>query len=326
MLGYDPATLVGEMFWEFIDVQYHELVKENVRKGVSAIYEVELIHIDGRRVPAEVMGKSIMWKGQRVRAASLRDITERKLAEEVLQRHTTELEIVNKELESFIYSVSHDLRAPLRAISGFSSILAANAADRLNEKEKDYVERICGGTARMSQLIDDLLDLSRISQTEMQCERADLGKMAATVIAGLRDADPVRNVAVNTQAGLIAEADPRMIELAVSNLLENAWKFTSKKEKALIEFGTVNHPSYSPPESGGEQGRTVYFIRDNGAGFDPAYKDKMFLPFHRLHTRDEFEGTGIGLAIVNRIVHRHGGKLWAEGQVGKGATIYFTLG
>jgi signal transduction histidine kinase len=254
-----------------------------------------------------------------------------KLSEEALKQRTAELESVNRELESFIYSISHDLRAPLRAISGFSIILASKSFERLDPKEKDYLNRICDGTARMSRLIDDLLDLSRISQTEIKRKEVDLSNMASTIFAGLHDAESGRNVAINIQSGMMAQADPSMMEVALSNLLGNAWKFTSKTEKALIEFGTVDahHPINSPPESGGEQSRqdkTVYYVRDNGAGFDPAFKDKMFLPFHRLHAHDQFEGTGIGLSIVERIIRRHGGKVWAEGAEGHGASIYFTLG
>ena len=226
-----------------------------------------------------------------------------------------ELQSANKELESFIYSVSHDLRAPLRAIAGFSGIVASSCSDRLNEKERNYLERILDGTARMSQLIEDLLDLSRISQTEIVRKEIDLGAIASAIMAGLHDTETGRQVETNIKSRILALADARMMEVALSNLLGNAWKFTSKTETAVIEFGTIE-----------QDGKTIYFVRDNGAGFDPAYKDKMFLPFHRLHTRDEFEGTGIGLAIVERIVHRHGGRIWAEGEPGKGAAIYFSLG
>jgi PAS domain S-box-containing protein len=242
------------------------------------------------------------------------DITERIQAEEVINRSNAELSHLNRELESFIYSVSHDLRAPLRAISGFASIISASSRDRLNEKEKNYMVRILDGTARMSQLIDDLLDLSRISQSEIDRKKIDLSNMILTIIARLREAEAGRHAEINIQTGVIAQADPRVMEVALSNLLGNAWKFTSKTETPVIEFGTTE-----------QEGKTVYFIRDNGAGFDPTYKEKMFLPFHRLHTRDQFEGTGIGLAIVERIIHRHGGKIWADGEPGKGATIYFTL-
>jgi signal transduction histidine kinase len=183
----------------------------------------------------------------------------------------------------------------------------------------------------MSQLIDDLLDLSRISQTQLERGELDISSLASAIVSRLRESEPARQIDINIRDRMFARADSRMMELALSNLLGNAWKFTSKTEKALIEFGTLDahHPINSSPESGGEQSsqdKTVYYVRDNGAGFDPAFKGKMFLPFHRLHAHDQFEGTGIGLAIVDRIIRRHGGKVWAEGAEGQGATIYFTLG
>ena len=189
-----------------------------------------------------------------------------------------------------------------------------NNADKLDDKGKQYLSRIHAGTEKMSRLIDDLLNLSRISRQEMRRKSIDLSEMASSVVTELREADPGRNVRVYIEEALTADADPGLIEIVLSNLLGNAWKFTAKKEQARIEFGTVE-----------QNGKVVYYVRDNGAGFNQGYAGKMFLPFHRLHSESAFEGTGIGLAIVERIIHRHGGKVWAEGIEGKGATIYFSL-
>jgi PAS domain S-box-containing protein len=250
------------------------------------------------------------------------DITKRREAEEnVLSLHrdisarNAELEAANNEMEAFIYSVSHDLRAPIRVISGFSSMLQSGATDRLAQKEQDYLSRISAGAEKMSRLIDDLLDLSRITRQDIEKSEIDLSEIAAKLAAVSRQDNPGRNIELIVREGMTAFADPQLIEIALNNLLGNAWKYTSKTESAVIEFGTME-----------QDGKTVYYIRDNGAGFDPAFKDKMFLPFHRLHASDQFEGTGIGLAIVERIIRRHGGMVWAEGAEGQGATIYFTLG
>ena len=237
----------------------------------------------------------------------------KKLNDDLLKRND-DLEFANKELESFIYSVSHDLRGPIRAISGFSEMMMKDVADRLDEKGKRYFSRILDGTEKMSRLIDDLLNLSRISRQEIQCKEVDLSSMAASIITELLEIHPGRSVEVEIKGGLTAHADPGLIELVFSNLLGNAWKFTGKTEHARIEFGTAEQDE-----------KIIYYVVDNGSGFDQKYAGKMFWPFHRLHSEAEFEGTGIGLAIVDRIIGRHGGKVWAEGTEGKGATIYFTL-
>jgi signal transduction histidine kinase len=247
--------------------------------------------------------------------------SERKRAEDKIEslnadllKRNEELEFANKELESFIYSVSHDLRAPLRAISGFSEILMKDIADKLNEKEKRNLSRILDGTKKMSRLIDDLLNLSSISRKEVHRREVNLSAIAASIISELRETDPGSNVKVDIKEGLTAFADPGLIEIVLSNLLGNSWKFTAKNGHARIEFGTVE-----------QDGKIIYYVRDNGAGFDQQHAGNMFRPFHRLHSEAAFEGTGIGLAIVDRIISRHGGKVWAEGIEGKGATIYFSL-
>jgi light-regulated signal transduction histidine kinase (bacteriophytochrome) len=226
-----------------------------------------------------------------------------------------ELESVNKELEAFIYSVSHDLRAPIRSMSGFAKIIVTDYTDKLDAQGHDYLNRILKSSAKATRLIDDLLYLSKISRHEIARTKVDMSKNALSMVAELRESAPERGVEIDIKEGMTAFADPRLVEIVMTNLFGNAWKFTSRTDEARIEFGASE-----------QDGRTVYYIKDNGVGFDPNYADKMFLPFHRLHSDSEFEGTGIGLAIVERIIHRHGGRIWAEGEVGKGTTVYFTFG
>ena len=243
-----------------------------------------------------------------------RDTTEKRKAEQELVRRSAELEAANKELESFSYSVSHDLRAPLRGIEGFSQALQEDYASVLDATGKNYLDRIRAGTRRMGVLIDDLLNLARVTRAEMHRENIDLSKMASDVAKELQAAEPDRRVTVKVGKGLAVDGDNRLVRVALQNLLGNAWKFTSKRPDARIEFGSLR-----------SNGSKAYFVRDNGAGFDQAYAARLFGAFQRLHSMDEFPGTGIGLATVQRIIHRHGGKVWAEGAVNLGATIYFTL-
>jgi len=241
----------------------------------------------------------------------------RRLNEELEQRvdeRTHLLEAANKELESFSYSVSHDLRAPLRSIDGFSQILLRKFSDRLDDSGKDYLNRVSRASQRMGELIDDLLKLSRVSRADLKKQAIDLGRIASDAVQELRERQPARRVDFALQGKVIAEADGRLMRVALDNLLGNAWKFTGSQEKPRIEFGLLE-----------EEGKTIYYVRDNGAGFDMQYAHKLFGPFQRLHKEEEFEGSGIGLATVQRIVSRHGGKVWAEGTVGKGAAFYFTL-
>ena len=221
----------------------------------------------------------------------------------------------NKELEAFSYSVSHDLRAPLRTIDGFSLAVLEDFGDQLNDEGRNYLMRIRNAAQRMAQLIDDLLNLSRVTRAPLNPEPTSLSTIAQNVVRALQETDPTRIVEFSITPNIVADADPRLMKVVLENLLNNAWKFTSKQEFARIEFGVKDDPT---------DGR-VYFVRDNGAGFDMAYVNKLFGTFQRLHTNSEFPGIGIGLAIVQRIINRHGGRVWAEGEVNQGAAFYFTL-
>jgi len=250
-----------------------------------------------------------------------RDITERKRAEEALtkkkeelEQKTNQLQAVNKELEAFTYSVSHDLRAPLRSIDGFSQVLLEDYIDRLDDEGKSYLMRVRSASQRMAELIDDLLNLSRVTRGEMRYETVDLSALAQTVSMDIQQSQPERDVEFTIAPGLVTKGDAHLLRVVLENLLGNAWKFTNKRERARIEFGYAK-----------TDGQPAYFVRDNGVGFDMAYADRLFGAFQRLHSQKEFEGTGIGLATVQRIIHRHGGSTWAEGAVEQGATFYFTL-
>jgi two-component system, NtrC family, sensor kinase len=226
-----------------------------------------------------------------------------------------ELERKNRELEAFSYSVSHDLRAPLRTIDGFSAAILEDCADRLGPASTNDLHRVRAAAQRMGSLIDDLLKLSRVGRAGLNRDRVSLSELARAVLIELQKSDPNREVEVDLQDNLVADADGRLLRIALENLFGNAWKFTAKVARSRIQFG-------GEPSNGGP----VYFVRDNGAGFDMTYADKLFRPFQRLHTEGDFPGTGIGLATVHRIVDRHGGRVWAESAVGGGTTMYFTLG
>jgi PAS domain S-box-containing protein len=242
------------------------------------------------------------------------DITEEREAAAELRAAKEAADSANQELEAFSYSVAHDLRAPLRAIDGFSQALEEDCGEKLDREGKEHLERVRAATRQMSQLIDGLLGLSRLTRGEILRGKVDLTHIAHQVGARLRDAHPERKVEFVVHDGLETEGDSRLLEAALDNLLGNAWKFTSKCDHARVEVGRRT-----------EGGRSSFFVRDNGAGFEQAYAHKLFGAFQRLHAAGEFEGSGIGLATVQRIVRRHGGRVWAEGEVGRGATFYFTL-
>jgi light-regulated signal transduction histidine kinase (bacteriophytochrome) len=228
---------------------------------------------------------------------------------------TAELQAANRELEAFAYSVSHDLRAPLRSLDGFSRVLLERYDSVLDATGKRYLGHVRDAAQDMGQLIDAMLRLARTTQAPIQSERVDLGELAQSIVADLKRADPERRVAFTIGAGVLVEGDRQLLRAVLENLLGNAWKFTRGRDESHIELGCVH-----------EDGRAVYFVRDNGVGFDMQYASNLFGVFQRLHTTAEFEGIGIGLATVQRIIHRHGGQVWAEGKEGEGATVYFTLG
>jgi signal transduction histidine kinase len=257
----------------------------------------------------------------------VRDISDLKKIEEQLRIFNSELEVkvkertaqleeANSELEAFTYSVSHDLRAPLRAIASFSEFLQLEEySAKLDDQGRHYLERIQAASNRMGVLIDDLLMLSRVTRTELKKQQVDLGKLSAEILALLQEADPQRKAKIKISPGLSTRGDPILLREVMENLLGNAWKFSANEKKACIELGRTVI-----------EGEEVFYIRDNGAGFDMTYAGKLFEIFQRLHREEEFPGTGVGLATVQRIISRHGGKVWAEGEVGKGATFYFTVG
>ncbi|HWP59039.1 MAG TPA: response regulator [Candidatus Acidoferrales bacterium] len=251
---------------------------------------------------------------EKTNQALQREIQERKRAEEETRKLNAQLTAANKELEAFSYSVSHDLRAPLRTIDGFSQALLEEYGAAMDEQARQHLGRVRAAARRMGELIEDLLRLARVSSAEMRHETVNLSGLAETVAAELRASAPERRVEFAIQPGLTAEGDRRLLRVALENLLGNAWKFTGKNAETKIEFGMTER-----------RGKRAYFVRDNGAGFDMAYAERLFGAFQRLHNAAEFPGTGIGLATVQRIINRHGGELWAEAAVGKGATFYFTL-
>ncbi|HET7317498.1 MAG TPA: ATP-binding protein, partial [Nitrospirota bacterium] len=292
----------------------HEL-----QKGAEAVAAGNLGHRVGTAARDEIGSLSRSFDA--MTEALHRDIARREKAEsdirslnDELQHHVRQLEESNRELEAFSYSVSHDLRSPLRSIDGFSLALIEDYADKLDDEGKEYLARVRAATQRMGQLIDDLLKLSRLARMEINREQVDLSALAASIASRLRQNHPEREAEFIIAGGLTGLGDERLLTAALENLFGNAWKFSEKTPRTVIEFGVT--------DAGGDP---AFFVKDNGAGFDMAYAHKLFSPFQRLHHAAEFSGTGIGLATVKRIIDRHGGRVWIEGAVGKGTTVYFTL-
>jgi PAS domain S-box-containing protein len=317
-----PEETVGQLIYDLGNKQWdipklRELLETILpEKTTFDDYEVEHDFATiGRRIML-LNARQIrrVWGKERIILLAIEDITEKKKLERGVVEARDTAEAANKELEAFSYSVSHDLRAPLRGMDGFSQALLEDYSDKLDAPGKKYLERIRTGAQRMGLLIDDMLKLSRINRSEFKRESVDLSKIVRAIILKLRQNNPARHVKMSIQKGIIINGDRNLLEIALTNLVDNAWKFTGKTKNARVEFGSLL-----------KDGKSVMFIRDNGVGFDMIYVDKLFSAFQRLHTPEEFPGTGIGLATVQRVIHRHGGQIWAEGEVGKGAVFYFTL-
>jgi PAS domain S-box-containing protein len=287
---------------------------ENITKDGRIIvcewHNTPLVKEDGRVIGVASMASDITKNIN----AQIELAEHRNRLEELVAQRTSELNYAMKEIESFSYSVSHDLRAPLRSINGFSTALFEDYYDLLDETGKEYLTRVINACDRMAHLIDDLLELSRLSRSDMKKEKVNLSSLASYAAGKLQEIEIGRKVDIQIIDNLTVDGDPRLLGVVMDNLIGNAWKYTSKNNLAKIEFGSY--------KKGNE---TIYFVKDNGAGFNMRYVNKMFSPFQRLHGNDEFEGTGIGLATVQRLIQRHGGRVWAEGEVDKGATFYFTI-
>jgi PAS domain S-box-containing protein len=315
LFGYDRAELIGRSV-EILVPPKHRDSHPRHREGYFAAprpramgsgLELEAVRKDGTSFPVEISLSPLELEGGMLISSAIRDVTERKTTEDALK-------LSNKELESFGYSVAHDLRAPLRGMSGFAQILLENYGDKLDADGVDCLHEIRNNALRMSGLIDALLSLSSVVRSELRRERVDLGAIARAVGAQCAMAAPARTVELRVAGGLWTSADPRLVRTLLANLLENAWKFTAGITEACIEVGVIDH-----------EGVPAFFVRDNGAGFDMTYAGRLFMPFQRLHAASEFAGTGIGLATAQRVVHRHGGRIWVESAPGAGATFYFTL-
>jgi PAS domain S-box-containing protein len=331
MHGYERSELIGMMdsLAKTIVPEYREIVLKHIQEGYEKPYGAIALKKDGSTFPIEIRAKTIPFHGKMVRATAIRDITERKQAEEEIQRlnaeleqrvieRTAQLEAANKELEAFSYSVSHDLRAPLRHVAGFIRLLLQREEGRLDPTSSRYLNIIAESSNRMDRLIDDLLSFSRTGRTEMQVQRVELDDLVREVRQELAPEMEGRRITWEVSPLPAVAGDATLLQRVWMNLLSNAIKFTAPRAEAHIEIGVIR---------GGadEKGQATIYVRDNGVGFDPQYAHKLFGVFQRLHREDEFEGSGIGLATVRRIIHRHGGRVWAEGELDHGATFYFTL-
>ena len=327
LLGYAHDECVGQEVARFFaeDSCGREVMERLARAETLRSFQTKLRRRDGKPLDILLSSTSDFAEGRFLRARLFtQDVTgQRRVEEEIhrlnqeleqrVQERTAQLEATNKELESFSYSVSHDLRAPLRALRGFTEVLLEGHASQLDSRGQDYLRRACAASVQMEQLIEDLLKLAQVSRAEIQIGETNLSSLVAEILSELASSEPSRTVQFVIAQNCSARGDPRLVRLALDNLLRNAWKFSGKRLEARIEFGREGGPD------------SVFFVRDNGAGFDMAYSQKLFGVFQRLHAATEFPGTGLGLATVQRIVNRHGGRAWATGAVNQGATFYFTL-
>lgn len=324
VLGYSVEELTSTPFIDFV----HEDDRPATLAQVEQLSRgIPTVNFHNRYRCRDGSWRWLSWKAQPVSGTALiyataRDVTQRREAQQLIETLNDQLQVkatwlsqANKELESFSYSVSHDLRAPLRSIDGFSQILLEENAEHLNEEGKDALTRVRRAAKEMGDLIDALLDLSRISRAELRSESVDLSGIAAAIVGELKTSQPARQTTITIRPEMVASGDSRLLRAMLGNLLGNAWKYSHPRDVTQIEFGSID-----------SEREIVYFVRDNGVGFDMAYVDKLFGAFQRLHRKSDFAGTGVGLATVQRIVHRHGGRVWAEGVVNQGATFFFTLG
>jgi PAS domain S-box len=341
LAGREMSTLLGARFDDFLPSSLQDSFSSFLKECTVSPqrHEFSIAFTHGGTTPVSISGTNFKISGRQNVCLIISDLRERKEAEarlrnayeeveqkvvertmelrqreEELKQRANDLVAANTELKTFSYSISHDLRAPLRAMKSFSSILLEDYSDTLDAVGKDLLIRIKSAANKMDGLIDDMLSLSKISRQEMNPQEIDMSAIAGVVVNELRQAEPERKVDVVIAQELKATGDARLIHIALSNLFGNAWKYTNKTPAAKIEFGAME-----------KSGKKVYFIRDNGVGFDMAQSHRLFTPFLRLHSESEFPGTGIGLAIVNRVIQRHGGCIWGKSEIGKGATFYFTL-
>ncbi|MBV1776739.1 HAMP domain-containing protein [Burkholderiaceae bacterium DAT-1] len=324
-IWYSEGFLTSYLHQEDRHLAY-KLFSDRSDNGASMEFECRMLGAENKIMWVMLAATSIEdERGERHLQGYLIDITQRKGAEielnhyrnhleDLVEQRTRALAAANRELEAFSYSVSHDLRAPLRSVDGFSQVLLEDYGDKLDDAGKQYLGRIRRATQNMSNLIDDLLNLSRLSRSEMSLQPVNLSEMATDIFEDIKAADTSRRVTFNVMPNLVTDADPKLLRQVLQNLLSNAWKFTAKTAEPVIKFGATHL-----------EGQNAFFVSDNGAGFDMAYSDKLFGAFQRLHSPQEFEGNGVGLAIVQRIVNRHNGRVWAQAAPGQGATFYFTL-
>jgi len=333
MFGYSADEAVGQnikiMMPDTYSQKHDEYLETYLKKGEGKIIgrsrDVQGLHKQGSVFPI-TLGVNELWvNGQRKFCGIIQDISQRveiekelshyrDSLEDLVKERTVALELSNKELESYSYSIAHDLRSPLRAITGFSQIIQEETVNKLTDTEMQYFERIVLASKRMAELIDDILELSRVTRSEVEHRRVNMSVIAQTIAAQLSAVDEVRSVEWKIVDGIEVIGDKKLIRLLLENLLGNAYKYSGNQPHSIIEFGSID----------GQHGKH-YFVKDNGLGFNMKYAGNLFKPFHRLHSDESFEGTGIGLATVKRIIQRHRGKIWAESKEGEGAIFYFNL-